>query len=165
MKQIYILRHAKSSWDNSELSDFDRPLSNRGKNDAKKLCSFIEKKGFIVDKVFCSSAKRAKETLDLMMDGLWFDYINDLFYEEYLYYGNVGNIVDRLRELDEESKNILFIGHNPTLFHLIEELTNERIKKLTTCNLAVITFADAWKKLSKSKCKLKLLYRPKEIEI
>ena len=72
MKQVYILRHAKSSWDNKDLSDFDRPLSKRGEKDAKKMCSFIKNKNFFVDKVICSSAKRTKETFDLIADGLNF---------------------------------------------------------------------------------------------
>ena len=164
MKQIFILRHAKSSWDNRELADFDRPLSMRGENDAKKLNTFIKKKSLHIDKVFCSSAKRTKETFDLIADGFGLS-IEDAIYSEDLYFGSVSNIVETLSKLDEKNKFILIIGHNPTLFHLVEELANESIQKFTTCNLAVINFSDAWKKLSKSKCKLKSLYRPKEIEI
>jgi phosphohistidine phosphatase len=82
MKQIYILRHAKSSWDNKDLADFDRPLSNRGENDAKKLCSFLKKiNGIVIDKVMCSNAKRTKETFDLVADGFNFP-IADAFYTE-----------------------------------------------------------------------------------
>ena len=72
MKQIFILRHAKSSWDNRELADFDRPLSMRGENDAKKLNTFVKKKSFYIDKVLCSSANRTKETFDLIADGFRF---------------------------------------------------------------------------------------------
>jgi phosphohistidine phosphatase len=164
MKQIFILRHAKSSWDNRELADFDRPLSMRGENDAKKLNTFVKKKSFYIDKVLCSSAIRTKETFDLIADGFRSS-IEDAIYSEDLYFGSVSNIIDTLRKLDEKNKSILIIGHNPTLFYLVEELANERIQKFTTCNLAVLNFGDEWKRLSKSKCKLKSLYRPKEIEI
>ena len=72
MKQILLLRHAKSSWDNSNLSDFERPLANRGIRDAKKLCKFIKKSDLKLDKVLCSNAFRAKETFDLTADGFNF---------------------------------------------------------------------------------------------
>ena len=76
-----------------------------------------------------------------------------------------GPVFSSVVVLNEKNKSILIIGHNPTLFYLVEELANERIQKFTTCNLAVLNFGDEWKKLSKSKCKLKSLYRPKETEI
>ena len=61
MKEIFVLRHAKSSWDNVNLSDHERPLTDRGIKDAAKLCAFVKKKGHKLDKVLCSTAKRAKE--------------------------------------------------------------------------------------------------------
>ena len=114
--------------------------------------------------MFCSSAIRTKETFDLIADGFRFS-IEDAIYSEDLYFGSVSNIINTLRKLDEKNKSILIIGHNPTLFYLVEELANERIQKFTTCNLAVLNFGDEWKRLSKFKCELKSLYRPKEIEI
>jgi Phosphohistidine phosphatase SixA len=105
MKQVYILRHAKSSWDNKDLSDFDRPLSKRGEKDAKKMCSFIKNKNFFVDKVICSSAKRTKETFDLIADGLNFA-IEEASYTEDLYFGDTENIINYLNRLDEKLNNI-----------------------------------------------------------
>ena len=54
MKQIYVLRHAKSSWDNSNLTDFERPLADRGIRDAKKMCKFLKDMDLKLDRVFCS---------------------------------------------------------------------------------------------------------------
>ena len=73
MKEIFILRHAKSSWKDSYLSDFDRPLADRGIREAKKLCGFIKKNSFNIDKVICSKAKRALETFYLVADGFNFE--------------------------------------------------------------------------------------------
>ena len=162
MKQLYILRHAKSSWDNKDLADFDRPLSNRGEKDAKKLCAFAEMNGIVVDKVMCSNAKRTKETFDLVADGFNFP-IADVFYTEDLYFGDVNNIVSSLRKLDEKFKNILIVGHNPTLHMLVEILTEDIIEKFSTCNLAIINFKEEWKTLDFHKSSLKSLIRPKEI--
>ena len=68
MKEIYVLRHAKSSWDNSNLSDFERPLADRGIRDAKKMSKFLKDMDLKIDKVLCSNALRAKETFDLTAD-------------------------------------------------------------------------------------------------
>ena len=72
MKQIYILRHAKSSWDNNKLSDFERPLSKRGINDAVKLGKFILANKIRVSNVICSNARRTKDTFDLISKDLDF---------------------------------------------------------------------------------------------
>ena len=164
MKQIFLLRHAKSSWDNSNLSDFERPLANRGIRDAKKLCKFIKKSDLKLDKVFCSNAFRAKETFDLTADGFNFQ-IEKAVYTDKLYFGDVTNIINDLKKLDEGIKNILIIGHNPTLHLLVEFLINENIARFTTCNLAIILFKGNWIKLDSHKCSLKSLIKPKEIEI
>ena len=162
MKEIYILRHAKSSWDNINLADFDRPLAKKGISDGNKLCSFLKNHNFNTTKVICSNAKRAKETFDLTADGFKFR-INDAIYTDKLYFGNIEIIIEKIKETEETSDNILIVGHNPTLHLLIENLTDESILKFSTCNLAIISFKDKWKNLSSHKCKLKSLLRPKEI--
>ena len=163
MKQIFLLRHAKSSWDNSNLSDFERPLANRGIRDTKKLCNFIKENNLKLDEVLCSNAIRAKETFDLTADSFDFQ-IEKATYTDKLYFGDVTNIINDLKRLDENVKNILIVGHNPTLHFLVESLTNENIARFTTCNLAIIIFKDAWIKLNSHKCSLKSLIKPKEIQ-
>lgn len=163
MKEIYILRHAKSSWSNKNLSDFERPLAKRGINDAKKLNSLLIKNNLNIDKVYCSNALRAKETFDLTADGFKFP-IENATYSNDLYFGDATNIINYLKDLDEKFNNILIIGHNPSLHVLIELLTNTYIGRFTTCNLAVISFKGQWKRLSSDKSSLKSLIRPKEIE-
>ena len=123
MKQIYILRHAKSSWDNSNLSDFDRPLADRGISDAKKMSKFLKDMNIKIDKVLCSNAIRAKETFDLTADGFNFE-IDKATYLDKLYFGDTTTIIQDLKELDESLNNILIVGHNPTLHYLVEILTN-----------------------------------------
>ena len=90
--------------------------------------------------------------------------IADAFYTEDLYFGDVNNIVSSLRKLDEKLKNILIVGHNPTLHMLVEILTEDIIEKFSTCNLAIINFKEEWKTLDFHKSSLKSLIRPKEIK-
>ena len=147
MKEIYILRHAKSSWDNSNLSDFERPLADRGISDAKKMSKFLKDMNIKIDKVLCSNAIRAKETFDLTADGFNFE-IDKATYLDKLYFGDTKNIIQDLRELDESLNNILIVGHNPTLHYLVEILTNELINRFTTCNLATISHNGEWVSLN-----------------
>ena len=162
MKQIYILRHAKSSWDNSNLSDFERPLADRGISDAKKMSNFLKDMNIKIDKVLCSNAIRAKETFDLTADGFNFE-IDKATYLDKLYFGDTTTIIQDLKELDESLNNILIVGHNPTLHYLVEILTNESINRFTTCNLATISHDGEWVSLNSQQCSLKSLIRPKEL--
>ena len=162
MKEIYVLRHAKSSWDNSNLSDFERPLADRGISDAKKMSKFLKDMNIKIDKVLCSNAIRAKETFDLTADGFNFE-IDKATYSDKLYFGDTTTIIQDLKELDESLNNILIVGHNPTLHYLVEILTNESINRFTTCNLATISHNGEWVSLNSQQCSLKSLIRPKEL--
>ena len=162
MKEIYVLRHAKSSWDNSNLSDFERPLADRGISDAKKMSNFLKDMNIKIDKVLCSNAIRAKETFDLTADGFNFK-IDKATYLDKLYFGDTTTIIQDLKELDESLNNILIVGHNPTLHYLVEILTNESINRFTTCNLATISHNGEWVSLNSQQCSLKSLIRPKEL--
>ena len=162
MKEIYVLRHAKSSWDNSNLSDFDRPLADRGISDAKKMSNFLKDMNIKIDKVLCSNAIRAKETFDLTADGFNFE-IDKATYLDKLYFGDTTTIIQDLKELDESLNNILIVGHNPTLHYLVEILTNESINRFTTCNLATISHNGEWVSLNSQQCSIKSLIRPKEL--
>ena len=162
MKDIYVLRHAKSSWDNSNLSDFDRPLADRGISDAKKMSNFLKDMNIKIDRVLCSNAIRAKETFDLTADGFNFE-IDKATYLDKLYFGDTTTIIQDLKELDESLNNILIVGHNPTLHYLVEILTNESINRFTTCNLATISHDGEWVSLNSQQCSLKSLIRPKEL--
>ena len=162
MKEIYVLRHAKSSWDNSNLSDFERPLADRGISDAKKMSKFLKGMDLKIDKVLCSNALRAKETFDLTADGFNFE-IDKATYSDKLYFGDTTTIIQDLKELDECLNNILIVGHNPTLHYLVEILTNESINRFTTCNLATISHDGEWFSLNSQQCSLKSLIRPREL--
>ena len=105
-----------------------------------------------------------KETFDIISDGIKFK-ISDARYTDDLYFKGIDKILSYLRSIDEETKSILIIGHNPTLHFLIETLTKEHIYKFATCNMAIINFNNNWKNLSEGKCKLELIIKPKEIKL
>ena len=162
MKQIFLLRHAKSDWNNLGEQDFDRSLAKRGIQDASTISNYVKKNNHLIEKVLCSSSKRTKQTFDYCSDGFNFP-IENAEYLDDLYFGDTDKIIRLIQNINESISSILIVGHNPTLHLLIENLTDESILKFSTCNLAIISFKDKWKNLSSHKCKLKSLLRPKEI--
>ena len=86
MKTIFLLRHAKSSWDNTKLEDFDRPLDTRGIKSCKKIGKFFKKRKLVPDIVYCSTAVRAKQTWDLINRIV--EKKKNIIYEDQLYMAN-----------------------------------------------------------------------------
>ena len=119
MKEIYVLRHAKSSWDNSNLSDFERPLANRGISDAKKMSKFLKDMDLKIDKVLCSNALRAKETFDLTADGFNFE-IDKATYTDKLYFGDTTNIKSRPAVATSPTRALSMCGYGPGSLNIID---------------------------------------------
>ena len=162
MKQIFLLRHAKSDWSNITQQDFDRPLSKRGVRDALLMSQHMLKMNLKVDKVFCSSSIRTKETFDLCADGLNFE-INKASYQDDLYFGELETIFSLIKNLDRAWSSILIVGHNPAMHVSLEALTNSKIDKFPTGSLAEIASENQWKDISLGECQLKSFIRPKEL--
>lgn len=139
MKTVLILRHAKSSWEFDNLADHDRPLKNRGKQDAEKMGNFILKKGLVPQCIISSTAARARKTAQLVADAC--DYDADIELDASLYNASPENIRRLLRRLDDSIGRVMLVGHNPCMEELIEELIEELTESpvsLPTCALAHI---------------------------
>ena len=93
MKTVLLLRHAKSSWDSPHLSDFERPLAPRGRKAAPRMGRFLEKNDLIPDRVLCSGARRALETLELASED-WGDSVHVEIRDE-IYHGSVESLIQR----------------------------------------------------------------------
>lgn len=163
MKQIFLLRHAKSDWSNLGQQDFERPLSKRGINNAAKISEYVRKNNYSVDKVYCSSSERTKQTFDLCSDGFNFP-INQADYLDELYFGGISEVSRLIKSLKESISSVLLVGHNPTMHYLVEELTEQRLIKFPTCSLAEITTENLWKDVPLKKCTLKSFIKPKELK-
>lgn len=158
MKKIYFLRHAKSDWNlyinDNTFKDFDRPLSNKGVNNAKKIGKFIRQKKPIIDCVVCSSSIRTVETLKLIKESLnktKISIIDELYTFDFLKFTKL------IYKFDNQYNNILIIGHNPAMHTTILNFINNNINrekitliidKFPTSCLAIVEFEiDDWKKL------------------
>jgi len=123
MRQVILLRHAKSSWDNPGLSDHDRPLNKRGKRDAPRMAAWLEAQPFCPDWCLCSTAVRAVETASLLRE----TFQSPPPWEQLsrLYHASPEEIVDVLRELPAEIESPLIVAHNPGLETLAEIWSGE----------------------------------------
>ena len=123
MKTLLILRHAKSSWKHSELSDHDRPLNKRGKRDAPRLGRLLQDEGLTPDLILSSTAKRAQKTAETVAENC--GYAGDVLTTSDLYLAGPSNYRDVLRQISNDYDRGMVVGHNPGLEILLEQLTGK----------------------------------------
>jgi phosphohistidine phosphatase len=159
-KSLLILRHAKSSWEDTELDDHDRPLAERGKRDAPLVGELIRERGLVPDLVLSSTAKRARKTA--WKTAASCGYAGAIELDARLYHGDPETIMSVLRELPEECERALIVGHNPALEELLEALTGH-FEPLTTAALARVDLAiGTWDELGPATGEIVGLWRPTE---
>jgi phosphohistidine phosphatase len=118
MGTLYLLRHAKSSWDDPALADHDRPLAPRGRRNASALAEHVRREAITPALVLCSTAVRARETLAVVLPAI--DVEAEIRLEDGLYGASADDVLARLRSVTAES--VLVVGHNPTLEDLAARL-------------------------------------------
>ncbi|MEQ8786280.1 MAG: histidine phosphatase family protein [Pirellulaceae bacterium] len=137
MKTLLILRHAKSSWNDSSLSDHDRPLNDRGKQDAPRVGELLKSLDLVPDAILCSTAKRARKTAKKVAAACQFDGEIQLIDE--LYLAPAATYLEVVQGMASTAERVMVVGHNPGLEHLLELLT-QRGETLPTAALAQIRF-------------------------
>jgi phosphohistidine phosphatase len=162
-KQLFVLRHAKSSWDDPGLRDRDRPLAPRGRTAVKLLAAHVRAAGIHPALVLCSSARRARETLEGVDPG------GELAIESELYTASVSELSDRLRRVPAAISSVMLIGHNPSLQLLVIRLAAgsdglDAVRgKFPTGALATLTFQGPWSELGPGVAELTAYVRPKDL--
>ena len=163
MKQILLLRHAKSSWDDPALSDHDRPLAPRGQRAAAALAGHLHDSDLKVDLVLCSSARRAVETRERLGDAFG---EAEVLEEDEIYAASDDELLDRLRRVPPEVERVALIGHNPGLHDLAVRLTRagRKLERYPTGALAVLEFEGPWGDLDSGRARLVSFVKPKDLE-
>jgi phosphohistidine phosphatase len=177
MKTLYLLRHAKSDWDDPKLSDHERPLSARGRHAAETMANYWRaRKGGPppVDLVLCSTAARARQTWDIVSRCWPADQGPPVLIEEGLYLCGEEGLLDRLHRLEERVETVLMVGHNPGFQILARDLCSyrdgrlwmEASNKLPTGSLVEIKLpsALAWSSLTWGKAHLSDFIRPRDFQ-
>lgn len=149
MKTLYLIRHAKSSWDDALQSDFDRPLNKRGKKDAPNMARRLKEKRVTPDFIISSPATRAMDTCKAFAKVLNYDH-NKIKTDNRLYHASEDQILKVIRELKDrehdEEEVVLLFGHNPGLTELANSLLNEYIDNIPTCGIVKAHLKiDHWK--------------------
>ena len=161
MKHLHFLRHAKSSWDDPDLADHERPLAPRGKKATRRIAEHVRDAGIAPDLVLCSTALRARQTLAGLLPVLGGDV--DVRIEEGLYGASVGDLLARLRAVDDGIASVLVVGHNPTLHGLALKLTErgDLLERFPTGALASLAFTTGWAELGDGAAELEGLFFPR----
>ncbi len=123
MKTLYLLRHAKSAWDDPDLDDHDRPLAPRGARAATLIGRHLRGRQFRPDRILCSTARRARDTLNLILAQLENGANLPVEYGRELYLAGDRALLDRLRRMPDTVESVLLVGHNPGLQNLATRLT------------------------------------------
>lgn len=160
-KHLLLLRHAKSNWDDPSLADHDRPLAPRGRKAAKRIRAYLRREQVRVDLVLCSSARRAHETLDLIVPS------GEVRIERELYGAPADELLERLRRVSDEVDAVMLIGHEPAIrdlaVRLIEGGSELGERKFPTAALATLTFAGPWSTLEPKHAELAAFVTPREL--
>ncbi len=160
-KRLFLLRHAKSSWDDPALADHDRPLAPRGRKAAKLIGGHLRQEGVRISLVLCSSARRARETLDRVAPG------DETRIERELYDASADELLERLRRVPDEVETVMLIGHNPAIQDLAVGLARASgelaRQKYPTGALATLTFRGPWRALEHGHAELAAFVIPRDL--
>ncbi|MBU1095711.1 MAG: histidine phosphatase family protein [Bacteroidetes bacterium] len=147
MKTLFLVRHAKSSWDDSSIKDLDRPLNNRGKADAPFMGNLLKKKNVNPDILISSPAKRAYSTAKLFAKELGIDK-NKILVKENIYEASAGELIEIINDIKNEHFTAMLFGHNPGFTMLSYYLSNARVDNIPTCGVVKIIFdVESWKEV------------------
>ena len=167
MKRLFLLRHAKSSWDDPELDDHERPLAPRGRRAAKLLAGYLSRERVAPALVLCSAARRTRETLERIAPALGEDVRVEI--ERELYAASERRLLERLRSVGEDVDSVMLIGHNPGVEQLALLLAGSGQKldavrrKYPTAALATLEFSGPWRELGPSGAELTDFVTPKQL--
>lgn len=162
-KTLFLVRHAKSSWDDPDLDDRERPLNKRGKRDAPKMGEHLA--GFKIrpDVIISSPAVRAYKTAREIATKLGFKK-SDVQKNEDLYSFDSSDIMDVVKGLSDDYSSIMLVGHNPAITLLVNELSGSDIDNVPTCGVAVLGFnVEKWRAVKKGAAELQGFEYPKKL--
>jgi phosphohistidine phosphatase len=145
MKTLLLIRHAKSSWDQPGLTDFDRTLNERGKKDAPAMAKRVKEKGLEPDHLISSPAKRARKTAKCFAEEFGFKK-EDIKLVEALYGATPTEFLQVVKDIDDSYSVVAIFSHNPGITEFASTLTNVRVDDMPTCAVFAMQIeTDTWK--------------------
>lgn len=163
MKTLFLIRHAKSSWNNQLLDDHERPLNRRGSKDAPKMGKLLKASYAAPEKILCSTALRAKQTA-CAIQLKWFPQ-QKVEFNVQLYEETTSMILNIIQSTDQKINRLALFFHNPSITHLTGLLTSSSFPNIPTCGVTVLECAiKNWKLLEVGSCSLLNFEYPKKKE-
>ncbi|MFC6221795.1 SixA phosphatase family protein [Hymenobacter artigasi] len=149
MKTLYLLRHAKSSWSFDELSDQERPLNDRGRDDAPLMGQALAKRRICPDIVVSSPAVRAMSTAVLVAREMQYPH-DKIKVEPGIYGADVDDFLAIIKDLPDSAASALVVGHNPTITETANELSPSSLNEMPTAAVVCLRFTcEHWAEVSK----------------
>ena len=162
MRTLYLLRHAKSSWKDESLVDFERPLAGRGRHACETVAGLIRDDAIEFDLLLSSTALRARETIERVRQQAKLR--TELRFDERIYEATVDRLLTVVSEIENDRKSVLLIGHNPGFEELLHLLTGESLRMPTACLAKIKLKISKWSDAAESQGTLEWLVTPKELQ-
>ena len=158
MKNLFLLRHARAVSSSSGLRDFDRSLSDQGREQAERTGKYLKQQNIGFDLVFSSTALRARETTELVLTSA--GSMSEVRYEQRIYEASVQQLLELVSEIEDEKKAVLLVGHKPGIEELLKRLTG-RFETMGTSTLAKIVIGGSeWIEAATENRDLNWLFKP-----
>lgn len=159
-RTLYLARHAKSSWKDSSLSDFERPLNKRGKNDAPAMGEILKERNVKPDLIISSPAKRAKKTACIIGEKIGYPEDKIVFNKD-IYEASSRELLSIIHNLNGNINSVMLFGHNPAFTMLNNILGDKYIDNIPTCGVVALQFEKSWNELNEKSGKLLFFEYPK----
>ncbi|MEM1405423.1 MAG: histidine phosphatase family protein [Bacteroidota bacterium] len=162
MKRLYLVRHAKSSWDFPELTDHDRPLNKRGKRDAPEMGRRLTEKHILPDLMVSSTALRAMTTCQVIAESIGYPEAR-IIGDRNVFHAGSGTLLQVVRNTTEKADSLMLFGHNPGFTDFANRLARTNIWNIPTCGVFACTFSvDSWSEIEFGKGMMTFYDYPKK---
>ena len=160
MRTLYLLRHAKSSWKDASLADFERPLKKRGREAAEAMGRFLASKKVNLSILISSPSIRTRQTIEIVQREAKLGV--EPRFDQRIYEASLSTLVQIVSEIPDDKKAAMLVGHNPGMEELLAFLTREH-RHVPTGALARISIDSSWKEAGRSSGKLEWFVTPKDL--
>lgn len=164
---LYLMRHAKSDWTGPNISDFDRPINDRGNKNAIRIGKWMLENNHIPDKIISSPANRAKQTIELVVDQIQSKSKKEINYEEDLYLASLDHLFEVINLYKNDVSSLMLVAHNPgleDLLYVLTSKTNFEYRKMTTANLVIYEYDDNQFNIEMDAGRLIEFIKPRELD-
>ena len=164
MKSLYLMRHAKSSWEEPGVTDANRPLIPKGVKKTALIIDFLQKRGTTIDQMVSSPAVRALETARLVAAGIYYP-INKIRTDRKVYDGYYDRILDIIYATPNDVNSLMIFGHNPTITNLANLFLHPGIDSMPTSCVVGISFeTDKWEEIPSKEARQEFIITPKMLK-